>query len=108
MLAEQGGEFIFATARHHMACMLAVDGSGAARRSYDDSTRFLNIDIGGGTTKLGLIENGELRATAAVHLGGRLRPPAAARRVPARHLLGAPEYSVQLGRQAGLEQVALP
>lgn len=72
VLAEQGGEFVCATAGHHMECMLAVYGSGAARRSYDESTRILNIDIGGGTTKLGLVENGELRATAAVHLGGRL------------------------------------
>lgn len=72
VLAEQGGEFVCATAGHHMECMLAVYGSGAARRSYDSSTRILNIDIGGGTTKLGLVENGELRATAAVHLGGRL------------------------------------
>ncbi|OGA95982.1 MAG: recombinase [Burkholderiales bacterium RIFCSPHIGHO2_12_FULL_61_11] len=72
VLAEQGGEFVCTTAGHHMECMLAVYGSGAARRSYDESTRILNIDIGGGTTKLGLVENGELRATAAVHLGGRL------------------------------------
>jgi ethanolamine utilization protein EutA len=72
VLAEQGGEFVCATAGHHMECMLAVFGSGAARRSYDDSSTILNIDIGGGTTKLGLVENGELRATAAVHLGGRL------------------------------------
>ncbi|MEO5845502.1 MAG: ethanolamine ammonia-lyase reactivating factor EutA [Caldimonas sp.] len=72
VLAEQGGEFVCATAGHHMECMLAVYGSGAARRSYDASSRILNIDIGGGTTKLGLVESGELRATAAVHLGGRL------------------------------------
>jgi ethanolamine utilization protein EutA len=72
MLAEQGGEFVCATAGHHMESMLAVYGSGAARRSFDDSSRILNIDIGGGTTKLGLVENGELKATAAVHTGGRL------------------------------------
>ncbi len=72
MLAEQGGEFVCATAGHHMESMLAVYGSGAARRSYDGGSRLLNIDIGGGTTKLGLVENGELRATAAVHTGGRL------------------------------------
>jgi ethanolamine utilization protein EutA len=51
---------------------LAVYGSGAAKRSYDEKSRILNIDIGGGTTKLGLVQNGELVATAAVHLGGRL------------------------------------
>ncbi len=72
VLAEQGGEFVCATAGHHMESMLAVYGSGAARRSYDEASRILNIDIGGGTTKLGLVERGELRATAAVHIGGRL------------------------------------
>ena len=72
MLAEQGGEFVCAAAGHHMESMLAVYGSGAARRSFDAQSRILNIDIGGGTTKLGLVENGELRATAAVHTGGRL------------------------------------
>lgn len=72
VLAEQGGEFVCATAGHHMECMLAVYGSGGARRSYDDGIRILNVDIGGGTTKLGLVCNGELESTAAVHLGGRL------------------------------------
>ena len=33
----------------------------------------LNIDIGGGTTKLGLVENGKVIATAAIHIGGRLQ-----------------------------------
>jgi ethanolamine utilization protein EutA len=72
VLAEQGGEFVCATAGHHMEAMLAVYGSGAAKRSYDGKSRILNVDIGGGTTKLGLVQNGELMATAAVHLGGRL------------------------------------
>ena len=72
VLAEQGGEFVCATAGHHMECMLAVYGSGAARRSHDESSRILNVDIGGGTSKLGLVQDGELQATAAVHLGGRL------------------------------------
>ncbi len=72
MLAEQGGEFVCATAGHHMESRLAVFGSGAARRSFDAETRILNIDIGGGTTKLGLVDNGQLVATAAVHCGGRL------------------------------------
>ena len=72
VLAEQGGEFVCATAGHHMESMLAVYGSGAARRSHDNQSRILNIDIGGGTTKLGLVKDGEMQATAAVHLGGRL------------------------------------
>ena len=72
MLAEQGGEFVCATAGHHMESRLAVFGSGAARRSFDAQSRILNVDIGGGTTKLGVVDCGELAATAAVHCGGRL------------------------------------
>src|SRR5580692_5575944 len=73
ILSEQGGEFVTATAGHHMEAMLAAYGSGAARVSSDGGKRILNIDIGGGTTKLGLVENGKVIVTAAVHIGGRLQ-----------------------------------
>jgi ethanolamine utilization protein EutA len=73
VLSEQGGEFVTATAGHHMEAMLAAYGSGAARVSSDERKRILNIDIGGGTTKLGLVENGKVIATAAIHIGGRLQ-----------------------------------
>src|SRR5438034_5916560 len=72
VLAEQRGEFVCATAGHHMESMLAAFGSGAARVSHDSGKRVLNVDIGGGTTKLALVERGKVIATAAVHVGGRL------------------------------------
>jgi ethanolamine utilization protein EutA len=73
LLAEQGGDFVTATAGHHMEAMLAGYGSGAARVSSDQAKRILNIDIGGGTTKLALVDNGRVTATAAIHIGGRLQ-----------------------------------
>src|SRR5262252_6216937 len=73
ILSEKGGEFVTATAGHHMEAMLAAYGSGAARVSSDQAKRILNVDIGGGTTKLGVVENGEVIATAAIHIGGRLQ-----------------------------------
>src|SRR5215213_6684844 len=73
LLAEQGGDFVTATAGHHMEAMLAAYGSGAARVSSDQAKRILNIDVGGGTTKLALVENGRVIATAAIHVGGRLQ-----------------------------------
>ena len=73
LLAEQGGELVCATAGHHMEAMLAAYGSGAARVSSDQHKRILNIDTGGGTTKLALVDNGRVIATAAVHIGGRLQ-----------------------------------
>ena len=73
LLAEQRGDFVTATAGHHMESMLAAYGSGASKVSYDEAKRILNIDIGGGTTKLGIVENGDVVATAALHIGGRLQ-----------------------------------
>src|SRR5499426_3604713 len=73
LLAEQRGDFVTATAGHHMESLLAAYGSGAARVSHDEAKRILNIDIGGGTTKLAVLEKGNVVATAAVHIGGRLQ-----------------------------------
>ncbi|MGB5079910.1 MAG: ethanolamine ammonia-lyase reactivating factor EutA [Burkholderiales bacterium] len=72
ILADERGEFVCAAAGHHMESMLAAFGSGAARVSHDTGKRILNIDIGGGTTKLALVDRGKVTATAAVHVGGRL------------------------------------
>jgi ethanolamine utilization protein EutA len=73
ILAEHGGEFVCATAGHHMEAMLAAYGSGAANISHVETKRILNVDIGGGTTKLAVVEGGKVVATAAVHIGGRLQ-----------------------------------
>ncbi len=72
LLAEIGGEFVCATAGHHMEAMLAAYGSGAAKRSHDEDAHILNVDIGGGTTKLAVLSHGEVEQTAAIHIGGRL------------------------------------
>jgi ethanolamine utilization protein EutA len=47
ILAEKGGDFVTATAGHHMEAMLAAYGSGAARVSFDNANRVLNVEIGG-------------------------------------------------------------
>jgi len=73
IVAEKGGDFVCATAGHHMESMLAAYGSGASALSSAEGKRILNIDIGGGTTKLAVVERGKVTATAAVHIGGRLQ-----------------------------------
>jgi ethanolamine utilization protein EutA len=73
IVARQGGDFVCATAGHHMEAMLAAFGSGAASVSKAEHKRILNIDMGGGTTKLGVVEAGRVVATAAFHVGGRLQ-----------------------------------
>jgi ethanolamine utilization protein EutA len=72
LFSEEAGRFVCASAGHHMECQLAAHGSGAVALSRGHAVRLLNVDIGGGTTKLALIENGRLVATAAIAVGGRL------------------------------------
>ncbi|MFG1929365.1 ethanolamine ammonia-lyase reactivating factor EutA [Mycobacterium sp. NPDC048908] len=72
VVAERAGDLVCATAGHHMEAMLAAYGSGAVQASHDACERILNIDIGGGTTKLAIVDRGRVLATAAFHVGGRL------------------------------------
>jgi ethanolamine utilization protein EutA len=72
-ISERGGDFVCATAGHHMESMLAAFGSGAAKASLEGDRRILNVDIGGGTSKLAILEKGRVTVTAAVHIGGRLQ-----------------------------------
>lgn len=108
ILAEQGGEFVCAAAGHHMESMLAAYGSGAARASHDAGGRLLNVDIGGGTTKLAIVENGKVKGTAALHIGGRLQVVDGAGKIvrldPAgAHLAREAGFSWQLGDSAAPE-----
>jgi ethanolamine utilization protein EutA len=72
LFSEEAGRFVCASAGHHMECQLAAHGSGAVALSRGHNARLINVDIGGGTTKLALIENGRIVATLAFAVGGRL------------------------------------
>ncbi|MEK7214498.1 MAG: ethanolamine ammonia-lyase reactivating factor EutA [Chloroflexota bacterium] len=70
--AKDSGKFICASAGPNHEALLAAYGCGAVSLSQDTSTTVLNVDVGGGTTKLTLIRNGEVIQTAAVEVGARL------------------------------------
>lgn len=72
LFAATGGDFVCASAGHHLEAILAAHGSGAVALSRAIHGPVLHIDIGGGTTKLASILDGEVLETAAVAVGGRL------------------------------------
>ena len=72
LFAEQRGSFVCAAAGHNFEAVLAAHGSGTVAISQERELRLLNIDIGGGTTKLAAVGNGRILGTAAFHIGGRL------------------------------------
>jgi ethanolamine utilization protein EutA len=72
LFSEEAGKFVCASAGHHMECQMAAHGSGAIALSRGHKAVLLNVDIGGGTTKFALIENGRILSTCAIATGGRL------------------------------------
>lgn len=70
--ADDAGKFVCASAGPHHEALLAAHGSGAVQLSRISKSRILNVDIGGGTTKLSLIHNGAVLGTAAINIGARL------------------------------------
>lgn len=72
LFSAEGGKFVCASAGHHMEALMAAHGSGAVVLSRAQHKTILNVDIGGGTTKLALVHDGQLLESAAIAVGGRL------------------------------------
>ena len=71
-LAARSGVFVCASAGHHLEAKLAAHGSGAVALSRTAGTPVVHLDVGGATTKLALLLDGQILGTAAVGVGGRL------------------------------------
>jgi ethanolamine utilization protein EutA (predicted chaperonin) len=72
LFAAEAGKFVCATAGHKLECTLAAHGAGAVKLSAERNECVLHVDIGGGTTKLALIDKGVILGVAAFAVGGRL------------------------------------
>jgi ethanolamine utilization protein EutA len=70
--AKYSGKFICAAAGHNHEALLAAYGCGAVDLSKSEHKTLLNVDMGGGTTKFSLVENGVVTQTASINVGARL------------------------------------
>ncbi len=70
--AKDSGKFICAAAGHNHEALLAAYGCGAVDISKTEHKTVLNVDMGGGTTKFALIEDGVVTQTASINVGARL------------------------------------
>lgn len=70
--AEYSGKFICAAAGHNHEALLAAYGCGAVDLSKTEHKTVLNVDMGGGTTKFSLVEDGVVMQTASINVGARL------------------------------------
>src|SRR5262245_55603793 len=74
LFSAQAGKFVCATAGHNLEAILASYGSGAVHMTYHEGGDFtvMNVDVGGGTSKIAIVQQGKVIDTCALEVGARL------------------------------------
>src|SRR5947209_11666569 len=72
LLARQAGKMVAVSAGDSLETIMAAHGSGAVARSIRDKTTVMNIDVGGGTSKIAICRDGRVSDLTALDVGARL------------------------------------
>jgi ethanolamine utilization protein EutA len=74
LFSEQSGKFVCASAGPLLEAKMAAYGSGSVARSVHGGhpITVLNIDVGGGTSKLAVVRHGRILEATAINVGARL------------------------------------
>ena len=71
-LATDAGKFVAASAGPNYEAVISAHGSGAVELSRKEDMKLVHTDMGGGTSNIAVIENGEITSTACINVGARL------------------------------------
>jgi ethanolamine utilization protein EutA len=72
LFAAQTGKLVAVSAGDSLETVMAAYGSGAVQRSSRDKAIVMNVDIGGGTSKIAVCSGGKVVDLTAVDVGARL------------------------------------
>jgi ethanolamine utilization protein EutA len=72
LFSQEAGRFVVVSAGDGLEATLAAYGSGATLLSLQGYDTVLNVDIGGGTSKFAICQQGEVKEVVAVDVGARL------------------------------------
>src|ERR1700733_3557010 len=72
LFARQAGKMVAVSAGDNLETVMAAYGSGAVARSIRDGGAVMNVDVGGGTSKIAVCLDGAVVAITAVDVGARL------------------------------------
>jgi ethanolamine utilization protein EutA len=72
LFARQAGRMVAVSAGDSLEAMMAAYGSGAAARSIRNGAAVMNVDVGGGTTKIAVCADGKVIDVTALDVGARL------------------------------------
>ncbi len=72
LFAREAGKMVAVSAGDSLETIMAAYGSGAAARSIRDECVVMNVDVGGGTSKIAVCVDGKVIDLAALDVGARL------------------------------------
>lgn len=72
VFSQIAGRFVSVSAGDALETQLSAFGSGAVARSELNRNRTMNVDVGGGTSKISLCRSGEVQALTAIDVGARI------------------------------------
>jgi ethanolamine utilization protein EutA len=72
LFAGQAGKLVAVSAGDSLETVMAAYGSGAVGRSIRDAAVVMNVDVGGGTSKIAVCADGKVVAVTALDVGARL------------------------------------
>lgn len=72
LFARQAGKMVAVSAGDSLETVMSAHGSGAAARSIRDSATIMNVDVGGGTSKIAICADGRVIDLTALDVGARL------------------------------------
>lgn len=71
-LSGYAGDFVVATAGPDLESVIAAKGAGLHRYSKEHAGKLVNLDVGGGTSNMAVMQRGEIVETGCLDIGGRL------------------------------------
>src|SRR5258707_2629474 len=72
LFAAQAGKMVAVSAGDSLETVMAAHGSGAVARSIRDNATVMNVDVGGGTSKIAICADGRVIDLTALDVGARL------------------------------------
>src|SRR5260221_10536913 len=72
LFSRQAGKLVAVSAGDSLETVMAAYGSGAAARSIRDGCVVMNVDVGGGTSKIAVCADGAVAGITAIDVGARL------------------------------------
>ncbi len=72
LFASEAGRFVAVSAGDNLESVMSAYGSGAVEFSQRNHNTVMAVDLGGGTSKITIVQNGTILDSAAISVGARL------------------------------------